>query len=348
MKIKVETEKKYYCIEPELLQKKAIELGFKEISKKFESDEYFTDLEFEFIRNRTCLRIRKNENINMEITFKGKSTSLLNSYCKLENNIKANIDEYDNYVNLFSSLGFYSYVNVGKNRITYQLEIEKYVYNIMIDQLDNIGGFVEFEIIADQKKSDKNELLKELNDFVSKFESLNLKEANDPYRDIVAKRIYNDIKNVKNNSIYINVDDVIEKYEKDFFRKYKDEISKKCNNNIGWIEFKKNPLIENKIEELMEKYLSNLVFVNNQLLTTINLLNKMSYEKYFVTKTNKTFFKILFKKMDINTNNTIYLQEKNLAIYLKANNIDINKQIIIDKFDIKQINSILMIIINNS
>ena len=36
-------------------------------------DEYFTDINSEYIKNRTCLRIRKTNNKHMEITFKGKS-----------------------------------------------------------------------------------------------------------------------------------------------------------------------------------------------------------------------------------------------------------------------------------
>lgn len=36
-------------------------------------DEYFTDINSEYIKNRTCLRIRKTNNKKMEITFKGKS-----------------------------------------------------------------------------------------------------------------------------------------------------------------------------------------------------------------------------------------------------------------------------------
>ena len=36
-------------------------------------DEYFTDINGEYIQNRTCLRIRKTNNKSMELTFKGKS-----------------------------------------------------------------------------------------------------------------------------------------------------------------------------------------------------------------------------------------------------------------------------------
>ena len=52
MKIKVETEKKYYSMEPERLLKKAEELNFKQIKKVFETDEYFTDININIISSQ--------------------------------------------------------------------------------------------------------------------------------------------------------------------------------------------------------------------------------------------------------------------------------------------------------
>lgn len=46
-------------------------------------DEYFTDINGEFIQNRTCLRIRKTNNKSMELTFKGKSRKFFSFLCKI-------------------------------------------------------------------------------------------------------------------------------------------------------------------------------------------------------------------------------------------------------------------------
>ena len=83
MLIKIETEEKYYCLDSKKLIERIKELGFAELDSKVESDEYFTDINSEFIENRTCLRIRKTNKSRMEVTFKGKSISLLGQYCKL-------------------------------------------------------------------------------------------------------------------------------------------------------------------------------------------------------------------------------------------------------------------------
>ena len=59
--MKIETEVKYYCLEPERLVKLAEKLKFKKVKELEESDEYFTDIDSNFIKNRTCLRIRKKK-----------------------------------------------------------------------------------------------------------------------------------------------------------------------------------------------------------------------------------------------------------------------------------------------
>ena len=348
MRIKVETEKKYYCLEPEKLVELAMNLNFKQTKKINEIDEYFTDIDSTFIENRTCLRIRKHNNEKMEITFKGKSNDLLGLYCKLENNILCDISEYNNFLNLFLSLGYYSYVEVIKERLVYKLKTDKYNYSIMIDKLHELGGFVEFEIISEKENSKKNELKEELNNFISKFDSLNLKEVTKPYRDIVAENIYKKTyNNINNDTIYINIDTELLNYEKDFFKKNKNEISKICKSNIKWGIYKNNYEIDSKIINIVDDYLENLIFDSKELLVTINLLQKSNYNVRFVTKVNELFFTHLFGKLNITLNNILYLKNENLMQKLKKNNVDISKSIIINNKNLKEINSILLILINN-
>lgn len=348
MNIKVETEKKYYCMEPEELVNTAELLNFKLISEKDEIDEYFTDIDSEFIKNRTCLRIRRKNNESMEITFKDKSTVFLGHFCKLENNISADINEYNNYVELFTSLGFYSYVEIYKNRTIYQLKNDDITYSIMLDKIYDVGGFVEFEIISDKDKYDRKELNNELNKFVSLFKQLKLKEADEPYRDIVAKNVYSKLYNKKNvKNICICLDSEISKYEKDFFKKYKNKISNIVGNNVKWGIYKHDTTIETKIEDLIVEYLDNLIYDGKDLFVTIKLLDKLLINKYFITKVNKTFVKVLFTKFNIKYHNVLYLENNNLKNQLLKNNININETILMNDRLLRTINSNLLIIINN-
>ena len=323
MKIKVETEKKYYCMKPDELIKLAKKLGFVEVKKTKEIDEYFTDINSEYIKNRTCLRIRNCNNKNLELTFKGKSSSL-GSFCKLENNISINVSEYDNLVSLLSSIGYYSYVVVEKNRMVYEYRKDKYIYSIMIDTLPEIGGFVEFEIISEREDSSRSELQNELDLFVSKFDELNLDEAVKPYRDIVADYIYNNlIKDNKDDKMYINIDMYLSMYEEEFFDKYKD--NNDFNDNIGLY---------------IDDYLDNLIFDNKELLVMLELLKQIDYKIVFVTKVNELFFTKLFNKLNGCISDVIYLNDE-------SNDDEISNSIYICNKRLKEVNSNLLIIINN-
>lgn len=348
MKIKVETEQKYYCFNPEKLIEKINELGFNELNKKSESDEYFTDINSEYIANRTCLRIRKTNNSKMEITFKGKSSSLLGKYCKLENNISAYIGEYENFVNLFTSLGFYSYCEVIKERLTFEKYDDKYKYSIMIDSLPNIGGFVEFEILSEQENSTKDELNIALKKFVNAFVDLNLKEETRPYRDVVADYIYS--KNCpkdKLEDIYVNIDEFILNYEKEFFKKYKDVIAKETNKSIKWGAFRKDKSLNGILINYIDQYLDNLIYDSKELLVAMQLLEMLPQKKHFITKTNEVFFTHFFGMLNIELDDVIFTEEDSLNQVIKRNSIDLKHSMILNKKDLKEINSVLLIIMNN-
>lgn len=348
MKIKVETEQKYYCFNPEKLIEKINELGFNELNKKSESDEYFTDINSEYIANRTCLRIRKTNNSKMEITFKGKSSSLLGKYCKLENNISADIGEYENFVNLFTSLGFYSYCEVIKERLTFEKYDDKYKYSIMIDSLPNIGGFVEFEILSEQEDSTKDELNIALKKFVNAFVDLNLKEETRPYRDVVADYIYS--KNCpkgKLEDIYVNIDEFIVNYEKEFFKKYKDVIAKETNKSIKWGAFRKDKSLNGILINYIDQYLDNLIYDSKELLVAMQLLEMLPQKKHFITKTNEVFFTHFFGMLNIELDDVIFTEEDSLNQVIKRNSIDLKHSMILNKKDLKEINSVLLIIMNN-
>lgn len=285
---RIETEKKYYCNDIKKLIRIATSLDFKLLSSKNEIDEYFTDIDSEYIKNRTCLRIRKTNNEKMEITFKGKSNTLTNLYSKLENNIDAYIDEYDDYVKLFYNLGYHSYVIVDKDRITYSYSDNNYEYNIMIDSISGIGSFVEFEILS-SKQIDSLE--KKLERFIDKFKSVKLEEVNEPYRDIVAKNILTGMKNGNIvDKIYINIDSILLKYERDFYNKYNDV-------------------------SIIDEYFNNISSIDD-LHFIMYLLNKINYNISYLTKFDEKFLINLFLKNKYDINKLSIVKKINDSNYL--------------------------------
>lgn len=108
----------------------------------------------------------------MELTLKGKSKKLSSMYAKAENNISVPVVEYDSLKGLFASLGYYSYTGVKKERSTYSCEIGNLTYNVMLDHIENIENFVEFEILSYDDYADIALLKSQLNDMIEKFSDI--------------------------------------------------------------------------------------------------------------------------------------------------------------------------------
>ena len=351
MSKRIETEKKYFCANSEELISKIDALGFKLVSNSLESDEYFTDINSDDVRTRTCLRIRKTDD-KMQVTFKGKSKDFSNSFCKLESNYSVSIDSYNDFINLFSNLGFYSYTIVNKNRYTYQTNDKKYKYSIMVDNIDELGGFVEFELICEEETFDEFDLRTRLNKFISKFSDLNLEEATLPYRDFIAQKVYNDYLPKKGMyGVHLNIDSFLKKYEKDFYNYYKTVVKSK---SLKLQAFRGN--IYDLSEEERDKlntYFDNIRIHDTNFVVMFELLKQiksLGLNIILSTNCNELFVSVLFNKIFKKEviDKIIYLNN-NKAIYseLLKNNIDLKCYFNISKLNLKETVSVLLVIINN-
>lgn len=213
MKNRIEVEEKYFVGNLKLLEEIAISQQFKLDNSYIENDEYFTDIESKYIKNRTCLRLRNTDNKTLELTFKGKSNDFQeNGYAKLERNIDLEIEQYDDVVEMLKNLGYYSYTIVNKNRKVYTKIVDKLNYNIMIDDIKGVGTFVEFEILSSNLNDSISEIKEKLNKFIEYFESVGLEEAKLPYRDFVANHLFSCINpNNMLTTIFLGINDVSSK-----------------------------------------------------------------------------------------------------------------------------------------
>ena len=139
-------EKKFFCDNSDDLIYKVLNFNMKLVDISYDIDEYFTDIESEYIKSMICLRIRRKNSQDIEIMYKGKSNEFLNLYTTKESNIIQDINNYEAIVELLSNLGFYTYVCVEKTRKTYSITRNKVIYNIMIDDIKDLGSFAEFEV----------------------------------------------------------------------------------------------------------------------------------------------------------------------------------------------------------
>ena len=225
MSKRVEIEQKFYCNNHEKLLEIINKNNLKKCSEKYESDEYFTDINSIYIKNRTCLRIRNVDNKYLELTFKGKSKELTNNYAKIENNINLDIFNYDSVVGLLYSLGYFSYSVVNKNRTTYTKRVDDFEYNVMIDKIENLGDFVEFELLYYKDEKDIDYL---------------------PYRDFVANKTYiNVLPQNKLSAILFDLDGTLIDSEQKFFESFRHVIALRYNYNISYDEYESFELKQN-------------------------------------------------------------------------------------------------------
>ena len=326
MSRRVEIEQKYYCNNHEELLKIIKQNKLKKVSERFESDEYFTDIDSVYIKNRTCLRIRNVNNEYLEITFKGKSKELTNNYAKIENNIKIDYSNYESAVGLLYSLGYFSYSIVNKKRITYTKKVEQYEYNVMIDKIENLGDFVEFELLYYDKDKDINHLQKKLNEFVAIFQKLNFESANLPYRDFVANKTYISVlPPEKLSAILFDLDGTLINSEEKFFESFRQIIESKYDYIISFEEYENNELKQNanlistlKNKGIIEKDMSQDLIMKevyaeyekkfmelldeNEVSLNFELLKQLKRKGLrlaLVSTSRKKFIELLLKKLGI-------------------------------------------------
>ena len=342
MSKRIEIEQKFYCNNHDKLLQTIQNNGLSKCSERFESDEYFTDIDSIYIKNRTCLRIRNVNNEYLELTFKGKSKELTNNYAKIENNINLEISNYDSVVGLLYSLGYFSYSIVKKERIVYTKKEDDLEYNVMIDKIENLGDFVEFELLYYDSEKDMAYLQGKLNDFVKEFEILNFESANLPYRDFVAHKTYISIlPQNKLNAILFDLDGTLINSEQKFFESFRHVIASKYNYNITYKEYETNELKKNAnlIIELKNKGIID----KNELTENIMKEVYIEYEKKFMELLDENDVALNFELLKQLKNKGLRLalvstsRRKFIEILLLKLNIKDMFEIVISREDVKNL-----------
>lgn len=342
MSKRIEIEQKFYCNNHDKLLQTIQNNGLSKCSERFESDEYFTDIDSIYIKNRTCLRIRNVNNEYLELTFKGKSKELTNNYAKIENNINLEISNYDSVVGLLYSLGYFSYSIVKKKRIVYTKKEDDLEYNVMIDKIENLGDFVEFELLYYDSEKDMAYLQGKLNDFVKEFEILNFESANLPYRDFVAHKTYISIlPQNKLNAILFDLDGTLINSEQKFFESFRHVIASKYNYNITYKEYETNELKKNAnlIIELKNKGIID----KNELTENIMKEVYIEYEKKFMELLDENEVALNFELLKQLKNKGLRLalvstsRRKFIEILLLKLNIKDMFEIVISREDVKNL-----------
>ena len=164
----IELEASYYLEEnyDDILEKIKQE-NFKFSKDIVEEDTYFTDKNMVFIKDRICLRTRKINEDFLELTYKPKTDNNTEKYGKKEVNLKLDPKDYLDTKYIIEELGNIEYVSFKKHRKVYSKIINNFEYNIMIDNIEGVGNFIELEILANNE-DEKQLLHDELDMFIEK------------------------------------------------------------------------------------------------------------------------------------------------------------------------------------
>ena len=302
---RLEIEQKFYFKDIQSFYHLLSKNNFKKIEDNDinDVDEYFTDINSEYIKNRTCLRIRKTNK-------------------KSENNISININDYNNLIDMLGSLGFYSYTTVKKSRSVYTKTENNIEYNIMIDTVKNIGAFIEFEILSDESFGIDN-LTCKLNELIDNFKSLDLEKAMFPYRDYSAKTIYDKYLKDK-KTIIIDFDNIL------LNKNSTEEITAE---NINTLTSNYNTIVNlellKKIKEIRKDKINFELISNINKENILKILNLLNLNNIFSTNILNEDIKKLEKSNNddknslLLTTNTISSITKNLTqiLLIYLNNI---------------------------
>ncbi|MBO7243804.1 MAG: CYTH domain-containing protein [Alphaproteobacteria bacterium] len=185
MKHQIECEEKFFCKHtPELISFILNELNFKFKETLEEEDIYLKDEKGIYIKKDACLRLRKTNNLFLELT--RKSVVNQNNQLKKEKNIPFPINKEKRLLSLLKRIGISPYCQVKKQRTIYLKRQENLTYSITLDTINNKTQFMELEITT---KSLQNDLEIKLDNFISLFHTFNLKKANTNYRDFIINEI---------------------------------------------------------------------------------------------------------------------------------------------------------------
>ena len=151
----LEIEIKSACDDPEGVEKILEDLGARFKDTLFQKDIYFAHPARNFAETDEALMLR-NENGSFTLHYKGPK---LDKDTKTREELGVPISEPEILIKILNNLGFTQAAIVEKNRKTYDLEgIE-----VAIDNVTNLGNFVELEIQDEDLEEAKARLFELMN-----------------------------------------------------------------------------------------------------------------------------------------------------------------------------------------
>lgn len=153
--IMLEVEMKFPLVDAPAFDQGLRFLGAKRSSSRVDQDQYFNAPDRDFAQTDEALRIRTIGHANY-VTYKGpKRDALTKTRTEVEVPIASGEDTAREFAQLLTHLGYRRSAIVRKSRLTFDVERDGFAVEITLDDVDEVGRFVEIEIQASEEQLDK-------------------------------------------------------------------------------------------------------------------------------------------------------------------------------------------------
>lgn len=145
----IEVEQKFRIADTSVLLEKLAEHGAQSRHIVQQVDTYYSHPNRDFATTDEALRIRRVGESNF-ITYKGpKLDATTKTRREIELPLAAGASSADDYDQLLQALSFGRVAEVSKIRQSFRLQREDQVIEVALDQVKDVGEFVELEIVVD-------------------------------------------------------------------------------------------------------------------------------------------------------------------------------------------------------
>jgi adenylate cyclase class 2 len=144
----LEIEAKYPLADADDFERRLLAAGAAPVEDHAESDQYFNAPDRDFAKTDEALRVRRIGDANF-VTYKGpKRDAQTKTRTEIEVPIAGGSDAADDFGRLLTHLGYRAVAEVRKRRRVFALRRGNYEMHACLDTVDDVGRFVELEIVA--------------------------------------------------------------------------------------------------------------------------------------------------------------------------------------------------------
>ena len=146
-----EIEQKYRCLNHEIVATRLLQLGALHSPSVQQEDTYLAHPSRDFAQTGEAFRIRRVGDHNA-VTYKGpKQSGPTKTRRELEIPFANGEQHLERLRQLFDALGFRPVLTVGKVRTSYHLTHDGRAFEVVLDDADGLGTFVEVEAIVEDQ-----------------------------------------------------------------------------------------------------------------------------------------------------------------------------------------------------